>query len=164
MIVWAKAIHIIAIMLWCAGLIVLPMMFYQRNGLRGDPLHELHRFARSLFIQFTSPAAFVAVVAGILLIFLRDVFTVWMALKLAVVGMLVAIHVRQGYVILHVFNDDKNYARWRRSVATCSTVTVVVTVLIVVLAKPNIEIALPDNWMLHPGGLQSLLETIVPIP
>jgi len=164
MIIWAKTIHIGAIMLWCAGLMVLPMIYAQRNGLRGEPLHELHRFARSLFIRFTCPAAFVAIIAGTMLIFLRDVFTVWMALKLAFVGMLVAIHMWQGHVILTVFEKGETYARWRHYLATSATVTVVTAVLIVVLAKPHIGIALPADWKVQPGGLQSLLDNVVPIP
>ena len=164
MIIWAKAIHIGAIMLWCAGLLVLPMIYAQRNGLTGEPLHDLHRFARSLFIRFTCPAAFVAIIAGTTLIFLRDVFTVWMAIKLAFVGLLVIIHMRQGHVILSVFDKGRSYARWRQYVATSATVTVVTAVLIVVLAKPNIDLSLPADWKMQPGGLQSLLEIIVPIP
>ena len=66
MIAWVKVIHIAGIMLWCAGLLALPSIYLRRNGLRGEPLHELHRFARSVFIHFTSPAAFIAIIAGTL--------------------------------------------------------------------------------------------------
>ncbi len=164
MIAWVKVIHIAGIMLWCAGLLALPSIYLRRNGLRGEPLHELHRFARSVFIHFTSPAAFIAIIAGTLLIFLRGLFTPWMAWKLAAVGLLVAIHVRQGYVILHIFDTGGRYARWRQYAATGGTATVIVAVLILVLGKPNMPIEPPAHWMLRPGGLQSLLETIIPIP
>ena len=162
MIALTKAIHIAALIVWCAGLLVVPMIYVRRNGLRGEPLHELHRFARSLFIQIMSPAAFVAVVAGTLLIFLRDVFTVWMALKFVAVGVLVGFHLRQGYIILHLFEPGGSYARWRQYVTTGSTVSAIIAVLLLVLAKPRIDIELPP--MLRPGGLQSLLETIIPMP
>jgi protoporphyrinogen IX oxidase len=164
MIAWTKAIHIGAIMVWCAGLLVLPMIYAQRAGLRGEPLHELHRFARSVFIHVTSPAAFAAVIAGSLLIFLCDVFTVWMALKLVAVGMLVALHIRQGYVIQHLFDPGGRYARWRQYFSIGSTALVIAAVLVLVLAKPNVDIGVLPDWALRPGGLQSLLETRMPIP
>jgi putative membrane protein len=164
MIAWTKAIHIGAIMVWCGGLLVLPMIFAQRAGLRGEPLHELHRFARSVFIHVTSPAAFAAVAAGILLIFLRDVFTAWMALKLVAVGLLVALHIRQGYIIQHLFNPGGKYARWRQHLGVGSTLLVITAVLVLVLAKPNVEVEHLPDWALRPGGLQSLLETRIPIP
>ena len=164
MIAWTKAIHIAGIMLWCAGLMLLPMIYARRNGLRGEPLHELHRLARSVFIHLTSPAAFVAIIAGTLLIFLRDVFTVWMALKLVAVGLLVIIHVRQGYIILRLFEPGRRYARWRQYIATGGTLGAIFAVLILVLAKPSIDIKPPPSWELRPGRLQSLLDTIIPTP
>ena len=164
MIAWTKAIHIGAIMFWCAGLLVLPMIYAKRAGLRGEPLHELHRFARSAFIHVTSPAAFVAVVAGSLLIFLRDAFTIWMALKLVAVGLLVALHIRQGYIIQHLFDPGGNYARWRQHVAIGATASTIAAVLVLVLAKPTIDLAILPGWMLRPGGLQSSLDTMIPIP
>jgi len=164
MIAWSKTLHIVALMIWCAGLLILPIVYAQRAGLRGEALHELHRFARAVFIHIASPAAFVAVIAGSLLIFLRDVFTVWMALKLLAVGALVVIHVRQGYIILHLFEPGHRYARWRQYVALTATTATIVTILALVLAKPTIELELLPEVLFRPGGLQSLLDTIIPIP
>jgi protoporphyrinogen IX oxidase len=103
MIAWTKALHIAGLMVWCAGLLVLPTVFFRRNGLRGEELHELHRLARAVFVGVTSPAAFIAVIAGISLIFLREVFTLLMALKLLAVGGLAVVHVLTGYTLRHVF-------------------------------------------------------------
>lgn len=151
-------------MLWCAGLLVLPMIYARRKGLRGVPLQELNRFARSVFIHVTSPAAFVAVVAGSLLIFLRDAFTIWMALKLVAVGLLVGVHLRQGYIIQHLFDPGGSYARWRQYVAIGATASTIAAVLVLVLAKPTFELAILPGWMLRPGGLQSSLDAMIPIP
>lgn len=164
MIAWTKSVHIIALMVWCAGLLVLPALYAKRAQLRGEPLHELHRFARSVFIHVASPAAFLAVIAGSLLIFLRDMFTVWMALKLLAVGALVVVHVRQGYVILRLFEPGRSYARWRQYVTTTGALAIITIILILVLAKPEFEIERLPDGLLRPGGLQSLLETMMPIP
>lgn len=164
MIAWTKAVHILALTVWCAGLIVLPGIYVQRKRLRGPDLHALHRLARVIFIQITSPAAFVTVIAGTALIFLRDAFTVWMALKLLAVGSLAVLHVRQGYVLLEVFEPDHGYARWRQWLAITTTLSVIGAILWLVLAKPHVEMQALPSWLLTPGGLQSLLETMMPTP
>ncbi len=163
MIAWTKAVHIVALCIWCAGLLVLPAIYFRRRHLRGPELHDLHRFARVVFINITSPAAFVTVIAGTALIFLRDVFTVWMAFKLVAVGALVIVHLRMGHVILSLYDPGGNFARWRQVAATITTLSAITAILFLVLAKPVIEPGLAPEWV-RPGGLQSLLETISPIP
>jgi putative membrane protein len=162
---WLKAVHIVALMVWCAGLLVLPSLYLQRNRLTDrESLDNLHRLTRALFINVTSPAAFVTVTAGAALIFVRDVFTVWMMLKLAAVGALVMLHVRMGYLILHLFDPAGRYPRWRQVSATTATLGAILAILVLVLAKPQIGVASLPQWMREPGGLQSLLETMRPIP
>lgn len=164
MIVWTKAVHIAALMVWCAGLLVLPGIYRRRSSFYGPDIHEVHRFARAIFIGVTSPAAFVTVIAGTALIFLRDVFTVWMALKLVAVGALVVIHMRQGYVLLSLFEPGRDYASWRAILAIAATGSAIGVILWLVLAKPPIETTRLPDWLLTPGGLQSLLETMMPMP
>ncbi|ABD04870.1 putative membrane protein [Rhodopseudomonas palustris HaA2] len=164
MIAWLKAIHILALIVWCAGLLVLPGLFAQRSRLGRGPAVELNRFTRTLFIAVTSPAAFVAVVAGTTLLFMREVFTTWMMLKLLAVGLLVIIHMRAGYLILSVFEPEGYYAPWRRWVMTVVTVAVIGVILVLILDKPAIETAAFPPWMRQPGGLQSFVETIRPMP
>jgi putative membrane protein len=164
MIAWIKAVHITALSVWCAGLLVLPAIYYRRRHLHGNELHDLHRFARVVFINITSPAAFVTVIAGIALIFLREVFTVWMALKLVAVGALVIVHLRMGHVILSLYDPGGGYARWRQVTTTVTTLSAITAILLLVLAKPVIDRNLAPHWARQPGSLQSLLETIIPIP
>jgi putative membrane protein len=164
MIAWTKALHITALIVWCAGLLLLPVVFFRRNGLRGEELHEMHRLARAAFVEVTSPAGFVAVIAGISLIFLREVFTPWMALKLLAVGALVVIHVVNGFTLRHVFESDRSYARGFQLLAITATMCVIGAILWLVLAKPPVDLAVLPEWLHRPGGLQSLLEIISPIP
>jgi protoporphyrinogen IX oxidase len=165
MIAWLKAIHIVALIVWCGGLLVLPTLLGQRNHemTRGAVI-ALQRLTRVLFIQITSPAAFVAVVAGTVLIFMREVFTPFMMLKLVAVGVLVTLHIRTGYVILSVFKPHGRYAPWRQVVMLVMTLGVITTILLLILGKPAIDLAGLPPWLLQPGGLQSLLETIRPTP
>jgi protoporphyrinogen IX oxidase len=164
MIAWLKAIHISTLAIWCAGLIVLPTLYAQRSLVTTGPdLDRLHRFTRSIFVKVTSPAAFVAIATGTALIFVRQVFTEWMLLKLAVVGLLVVIHVWSGHLVVHLFEPRRRYSRLRQILLTAITLTVVMAVLLLVLAKPAIDLEPIPEW-LRPGGLQSLLETMRPTP
>jgi len=164
MIAWLKAIHILALMVWCAGLLVLPSLFAQRSRLDARPAVELNRFTRTLFIAVTSPAAFITVVAGTVLLFMREAFTNWMMLKLLAVGVLVIIHMRAGYLILNVFEPEGHYAPWRGWVMTVATLAMIGVILLLILTKAPIELAALPQWMREPGGLQSFVDTIRPTP
>ncbi|MGP9814268.1 CopD family protein [Rhodopseudomonas sp. NSM] len=164
MIAWLKAIHIVALIVWCAGLLALPGLFAQRSRLDAGPAVELNRLTRTLFIGVTSPAAFVAVVAGTILLFLREAFTTWMMLKLLAVGLLVIFHMRAGYLILSIFEPEGHYAPWRRWAMTLATLAVIGVILSLILTKPPIDLAFVPPWMREPGGLQSFVDTIRPTP
>ena len=164
MIAWLKAVHILALMVWCAGLLALPGLFVHRSRLSDPAAAELHRLTRTLFIRVASPAAFVAVVAGTGLLFLREVFTTWMMLKLVVVGVLVVIHIRSGHLILNLFAPHGSFAAWRRWALTGATVCTIAGILTLVLAKPELTPAGLPDWLTQPGGLQSLVDTIKPTP
>lgn len=165
MIALTKALHIAALVTWCAGLLALPGLYAQHGRLHErEAIHELHRLARVIFVNVMSPAAFVTVITGTILIFLRNVFTVWMMLKLAAVGAMVLLHAWQGYVMLPLFDSDSRYGRWRQISATVATFCVISAILMLVLAKPAFDLGGLPDWLRRPGGLQSLLETIRPIP
>ncbi|MFL9824209.1 CopD family protein [Rhodoplanes sp. SY1] len=160
---WLKVLHIVALIVWCGGLLVLPGLLRQRNQLgEGKALQDLQRFTRRLYIRVASPAAFVAVVAGTALIFLREVFTIWMMAKLVAVGVLVALHMRDGYVILAVFHPDGRYAAWRGVLATSATLTTIAAILVLVLGKPLLGLDMLPAWMHEPGGLRAVVETALP--
>lgn len=163
--VYLKTLHIVALVIWCGGLLVLPMLFANRERADDDPeLWHLQGFVRFLYTLVISPAAFIAVVAGTGLIFTREVFTLWFVLKLFAVGVLVAVHVRAGFVILNLFDEGKTYRPWRVYASTGLAATTMSAILALVLLKPAIDLGPLPAWATTPGGLQSLLETMMPIP
>lgn len=163
--VYLKTIHIAAIVVWCGGLLVLPALFANRNRTANDPqLWHLQSFTRALYTLVISPAAFIAVVAGTGLIFTREVFTVWFALKLLAVGVLVALHVRAGFVVLDLFDEGRLYARWRVYASALAATLTMSAILWLVLLKPAIDLGPLPDWAVTPGGLQSLSETMMPMP
>ena len=54
-----KFIHLAMIAVWSAGLIVLPLLFWQRRSVETEgELDQLHRLTRFVYVEITSPAAF----------------------------------------------------------------------------------------------------------
>jgi uncharacterized membrane protein len=161
-----KALHIAGLTLWMGGLLALPTMFHARMRFRdrSEAMHEWHRFTRAVFVGVVSPAAFVAIGTGAALIFLRGLFVEWMFLKLATVGVLVALHVWAGHVILHVFREGRRYPRWRQAASTTATAAAAGATLLLVLGKPDLSLDVFPARLMSPGGLQSLAPIIVPMP
>ncbi|MFD2238331.1 CopD family protein [Aureimonas populi] len=154
MIVWLKAFHIIALSIWCAGLITVPAMLARRTpGLAGEPLYELQKITRFAFVVVISPAAFIAIGTGTALIFARETFTFWFAIKLLLVGVLAKLHIRAGASVVEVFKEDGTYPLWRMALGMSLVALVVAGILVAVLAKPTMEeLGIPAGLM-RPGGL-----------
>jgi uncharacterized membrane protein len=148
-----KFVHIIAIALWSGGLLSLPFLYRQRRDLTGDPLHRLHNFTRFFYVGLVSPAAFVAIGSGTILIFLEGTFEAWFSLKLALVGIMVFIHVLTGLMILRLFQPGQSYPAVRFVIVTLLTATVIAAILVAVLGKP---VWLTPAWLADifvPGAL-----------
>jgi uncharacterized membrane protein len=163
-VVWLKLLHVTALAVWAAGLLLMPVLFGQRRGAgSGAPLHRLHAFTRFSYITIISPAAFVAIASGTALILLRGIAGPWFAVKLLLVGVLVALHVWIGLLVLSIFEEGGRFARWR----VVSSVTVLSATMLgifwVVLAKPEIDpAALLPGFMLRPGGLGEAAAPLLP--
>jgi uncharacterized membrane protein len=98
-----KFVHIAAIAIWSGGLVVLPFLFWQRRSLgAGSDVDRLHRMTRFVYVEMTSPAAFVAIGSGTALIFLQATYEEWFTLKMAFVGAMVMLHVLAGLVLVRV--------------------------------------------------------------
>lgn len=157
-----KFIHIAAISIWVAGLISLPSLYVQRAHVKSDDeLYTLQKIVRFAYVGVLSPAAFIAVGTGTALIFLQATYGTWFNYKLALIAALVGIHVATGLVIIRLFNEGEIYPVWRFVGVTVITAIIGSAILYVVLAKPDIQLTLPD-WFYQPGGLKRFAETISP--
>ncbi|MGH8429749.1 MAG: CopD family protein, partial [Solimonas sp.] len=169
-ITFVKFIHLATIALWSGGLIVLPLLFWQRRLIAvGPDLDRLHRITRFVYVGMTSPAAVVAIGSGTALIFLQGTFREWFTLKMALVGIMVMLHVVAGLVAIRLFAPDGRFG-WRSCIALTSAYLVLIVAIIwVVLAKPNIDSQQIGAELFKPGALQPLLrqvlgETSTPTP
>src|ERR1700726_1155939 len=108
-----KFVHLAAIALWSGGLVVLPFLFWQRRTLEaGLDLDRLHRVARFVYVEITSPAAFVAIGSGTALIFLQTTFAEWFSLKMVLVGAMVMLHVVAGLILMQLFLPKGKFSKF----------------------------------------------------
>lgn len=163
-IVWLKSLHIAALVIWCGGLLTLPILLTQREaaGNHGPEVDRLHRFTRFAYIALVSPAAFLAIGSGTALILMRGIFTEWLAIKLVFVGFLVFLHVWLGLLVLSVFKSDKNFRPWRAISGVVTISLTISAILWVVLAKPAISTDFLPAVFHEPGGLRQLAADVIP--
>ena len=98
-----KAVHITALIVWCAGLLALPLMLSRQNS--GNTREDYVRIRRATHLTYTiglTPAAVIAVVAGTWLIFLREALVPWLYAKLVFVALLVIAHAWIGRIVVTV--------------------------------------------------------------
>lgn len=157
-----KALHIVALALWCAGLLCLPALLVQHTTVDTQrSFAELRRFVRIVYVRIMTPAAVIAVAAGTALIFARGVFVGWMILKLAIVGVLVALHAYEGRVLHALADGEAHYQPWKGYILTGGSLALMTAIISIVLAKPVLDESRFPAWLLEPRGRQ--LSDAVPI-
>ena len=160
--IWLKLLHFAAIAIWSAGLISLPSLYVRRAQVPDDESrHRLQALVRFFYVVIISPAAFVAVASGTALIFLRAAFEPWFSLKLLLVGAMVLLHVLTCLIIIRLFEVGKTYPLWRSAAATTLNSAIVGSILLVVLAKPDLPNLMPEI-LNEPGGLKRLAADLNP--
>ena len=165
-----KFIHLGTIAVWSAGLLSLPFLFWQRRALAAGPdLDRLHRIVRLVYVELTSPAAFIAIASGTALIFLQATFEEWFSIKMVLVGIMAMLHVVAGLVIHQLFSPKGRFGGFS-FVSLAATYAVLITAILwVVLAKPHIDSNQFAAHLFEPGALSRLLhqsfgDTKMPIP
>lgn len=146
-----KLLHIAALIIWCAGLIGLPLVLSKHDP---DDEQEDYAHLRILthraYIAIVTPAAVIAIAMGTVLIFLRGVFVPWMFAKLVMVGALVLLHAWIGHITLNVGERHGRYdppPAWRLLIIA---VIAMVVILVLVLGKPLLGEELTPAWLNAP--------------
>ena len=136
---WAKAIHVIAVISWMAGMLYLPRLFvYHADSEKGSVQSETFKvMERRLLRGIINPAMIFAWVFGLWLAWQGFRFQGgWLHAKLAAVLVLSAMH---GYlsVAVRAFAEDRNQkpARHWRIVNEVPTVLMIIIVILVIV-KP----------------------------
>jgi protoporphyrinogen IX oxidase len=161
-----KFIHLATIAVWSGGLIILPFLFWQRRGIEAGPgLERLHRLTRFVYVGMASPAAFLAIGSGTILIFLQTTFLEWFSLKMLLVAIMVMLHVVAGLILAHLFEPEGQFGRLSFIALTSAYLVLTTAIILVVLAKPHIDSNQFATNLFAPGGLRQFLGEIrTPMP
>ena len=135
---WLKALHIVMIVSWFAGLFYLPRIFVNLAQ-ETDPnaLLRLNGMAHRLY-RFMTPLAVIAMALGLWLMFYYGLglYNAWMHAKLLLVLGLVIYHLRCGKILKKFTNNEnKNshvYYRWFNEIP----VIILLIIVILVVVKP----------------------------
>ena len=132
---WLKAVHVIAVIAWMAGMLYLPRLFvYHCEVARGSPESERFKLMeRRLMRAIINPSMVAVWVLGLTLAVVTHAYTQgWLQLKFVLVLVLSGIH---GFfaTCLKAFARDEN-RRTQRFYRILNEVPAVLMVLIVLLA------------------------------
>lgn len=151
---WLKFLHIVGLVVWVAGLLYLPAMLYAHHRVRDQQDFARIRMAsRFGYMGIVSPAAFVAIGAGGALLFVADALHPWMFLKLVAVGLLVLAHVRYGFILVHLRENEVRRPGPRAALLAAVVLVASGVILWLVLAKPDVPTDRLPDWLHEPGLL-----------
>ena len=138
---WLKALHLIFMVTWFAGLFYLPRLFVYHS--MSDDKISRERFKimeRKLFYGIMTPGALFTLVFGTLMLtsyawqsFGQDL---WLQIKLALIVVLIIYHVMCGKFVFDFKNDNNKhshvYYRWFNEIP----VLILVAIIILASVKP----------------------------
>lgn len=137
---WVKALHVISVIAWMAGMMYLPRLFvYHADSPVGSDKSETFKLMeRRLYRGITTPAMVATFVFGIAMVSAGfiDWSSIWPWVKAASVLLLSAIHGFYGR-LLRDFANDRNTrsARFFRSINEIPFLIAIV-IVIMVIVKP----------------------------
>lgn len=135
---YVKAIHIIAMVAWFAGLFYLPRLFVYHVDAHDDiSLDRFKVMERRLFYGIMNPAAVITLLFGFDLVHYNTNYYLhapWMQAKFLLVIFLIVYHVSCGYFV-RIFKLDKNtksskFYRFYNEVPTLLLIAIVLLVVV----------------------------------
>jgi putative membrane protein len=138
---WIKALHIIFVVTWFAGLFYLPRLFIYHVAAKDEiSIARFKVMERRLYNGIMTPSAVFALVPGLTLFLQYGIGagSAWMHAKLALVAILVAHHIYLG-LLLREFAHDRNrhsetFYRWLNEIPAAPVLFIVV---FLVVLKPD---------------------------
>jgi putative membrane protein len=114
---WLKALHVIFMVTWFAGLFYLPRLFvYHAMSADAAGVERFKVMERKLYYGIMTPGAILTVLSGLGLWLGYGITGTWLHVKLVLVALLIAYH---GYcgILLQAFRQDRNrhghvFYRW----------------------------------------------------
>lgn len=137
--IWLLGLHIAGLAVWCASLLYLPALILGGRRRTPDAPFEYSPGAlnRLVFTSIATPAALFAIVTGSALFLLDRNLGLWLILKLTAVSGLVVCHTLYGLLILRQAQRSERSLGWLCGLLAAATVTLILAILWLVLAKPS---------------------------
>ena len=136
-----KALHLISVISWMAGLLYLPRIFvyHAQNNSEKTVSDVFKIMERKLFLYIMNPAMVLSWLFGLLLVHeigFQQLGQTWMILKLLFVVILTIYHFYLGRVLSDFSNDmNKHSHKFYRLINEIPTILLILIVFVVVL-KP----------------------------
>jgi putative membrane protein len=134
---WLKALHIIFMVTWFAGLFYLPRLFvYHAQSADRVSLERFKVMERKLFFGIMTPGAVLTILFGTWLWLGYGIDGGWLTAKLVLVAVLIAYHLYCGKLLLD-FRHDRNrhghvFYRWLNEFP----VLILIAAVLLVVLKP----------------------------
>lgn len=134
---WIKALHLIFMVTWFAGLFYLPRLFvYHALSTDTPGIERFKLMERKLFYGIMTPGALLTVAFGLWLWLGYGLGGGWLQIKLVLVAILIAYHVYCGKLLTD-FKHDRNrhghvFYRWLNEFP----VLILVAVVLLAVVKP----------------------------
>lgn len=135
---WIKALHLIFMVTWFAGLFYLPRLFvYHALSTDMPGIERFKLMERKLFYGIMTPGALLTVAFGLWLWLGYGLGGAWLQIKLVLVAILIAYHVYCGKLLTD-FKHDRNrhshvFYRWLNEFP----VLILVAVVVLAVVKPG---------------------------
>ncbi|MHB0992351.1 MAG: CopD family protein [Burkholderiales bacterium] len=134
---WIKALHIIFVVSWFAGLFYLPRLFVNHAMVRDAATIAQFKLMERKLYRFMTPLGVLALLFGSWLWLGYGYAGIWLDIKLALVAVLVVYHLYCGHLVA-LFAQDKNayshvFYRWFNELP----VLILFVVVILVVVKPE---------------------------
>ena len=138
LVVWIKALHIIAVIAWMAGLLYLPRLFvYHADAAAGSDRSEMLKIMeRKLLRAIMNPSMIAVIVLGGALVHAAGGLGsgYWLHVKIVLVLAMAVLHMMMG-VWRKAFEEDRNTrpARFFRIINEVPTVLMIAIVILVIV-------------------------------
>lgn len=137
---WIKALHIISLITWFAGLFYLPRLFVYHSMTSDSVSNERFKIMeRKLYRGIMMPGMIMTIIFGGWLILKYDqtfLSALWFQIKIVLVATLIIYHFYCGQLIKAFKNDDNKYShifyRWLNEYPTI----ILIAVVILTVVKP----------------------------
>ena len=135
MFLWIKAIHIISVITWMAGLLYLPRLFVYHSDkeIKQNTSNTFKVMERKLYRFIMNPSVALVWITGLILFYYSGIET-WLLVKIALVILMTFFHIFLGQCLRNFSADTNKYSsRFFRIINEVPTIIMIIIVFLVVL-------------------------------